>query len=169
MSLTSDIHKLRVGTGFDVHSFVEGRPLIIGGVQIDYHLGLQGHSDGDVLLHAITDSLLGASGLPNIGELFPDTDNKYLGIDSKILLTRVYEKLKSLDISIINIDSTIICEMPKISPHSETMRKSISQTLLGEVSPDRIGIKGTTSEKLGFTGRGEGIAAMASCIILLPN
>ncbi len=169
MSLISDIHRLRIGTGFDVHAFSQNRPLILGGIKVDYPLGLKGHSDADVLLHAVTDSLLSAAGLPDIGKLFPDNDPAYLGIDSKILLKKVYEKFQESEIIIINIDSTIICEKPKIAPYVEEMKASISQALGQEVPPDRIGIKGTTSEKLGFTGRGEGIAAMASSLILLPK
>jgi len=169
MSSTSSFSNLRVGNGFDVHAFTEGRPLIIGGVQIDYHLGLKGHSDADVLIHAIMDSLLSPAGLPDIGVLFPDNDSLYKDIDSKLLLGKVYEKLKETDIKIINIDTVIICEQPKISPHIPRMKEALSRAMSFKIDPGQIGIKATTSEKLGFTGRGEGIAAYSTSLIVLPE
>ena len=155
---------LRIGNGFDVHKFVENRDLIIGGVKIDYPFGLLGHSDADVLIHAIIDSLLSPANLGDIGKLFPDNDLKYKDANSLELLALVFEKLTKKRIEIINIDATIICEAPKISSHTAEMKKKISEAL-GFIELDRINIKGTTSEKLGFTGRSEGIAAMANSLI----
>jgi 2-C-methyl-D-erythritol 2,4-cyclodiphosphate synthase len=156
---------LRIGNGFDVHSFCDERPLILGGIKIEHDKGLKGHSDADVLIHAILDSLLGAAGLGDIGQLFPDTEKKYKNISSLLLLQEVYELLKKRGISIINTDSVIICEKPKISPYIADMKKKISDSLGGEISPEAIGIKGTTTEKLGFTGREEGIAVYTVSLI----
>jgi len=161
------MNSLRIGNGFDVHSFCEGRALILGGVQIEYYKGLKGHSDADVLIHAIIDSLLGASGLGDIGKLFPDTDKQYKNISSLLLLEEVYRLLKKHGISIINTDSVIICEKPKIAPYVEAMKQKISSAFNGEVNPDSIGIKGTTTEKLGFTGREEGIAVYSVSLITI--
>jgi 2-C-methyl-D-erythritol 2,4-cyclodiphosphate synthase len=158
------MQNIRVGIGYDVHAFAKGRSLILGGVKIDYELGLMGHSDADVLVHAIIDSLLGAANFGDIGKLFPDTDSKYKGISSIELLKQVNALLLKKDIKIINIDSVIICEKPKIKYFTEKMKLNISSALNG-LSVDRIGIKGTTTEKLGFEGRGEGIAVQAVSLI----
>jgi 2-C-methyl-D-erythritol 2,4-cyclodiphosphate synthase len=160
------MENIRIGTGYDVHAFAKGRDLILGGVKIDYESGLLGHSDADVLVHAIIDSLLGAANLGDIGKLFPDTDNKYKGISSIELLKQVNALLIKKDIQIINIDTIVICERPKIKDFTDKMKLNISASLNG-LSVDRIGIKGTTTEKLGFTGRGEGIAAQAVSLVLL--
>ncbi|MFH2048263.1 MAG: 2-C-methyl-D-erythritol 2,4-cyclodiphosphate synthase [bacterium] len=155
---------LRIGQGFDVHAFEEGDELIIGGVHIPFDKKLKGHSDADVLLHAIMDALLGAAGLPDIGQQFPPNDDSYKYADSAVLLSRVNEIIRKAGFrKIINIDATIIAELPKMSPHIEKMRKVISEIL--RVKSDLINIKATTTEKLGFTGREEGIAAMAVCLI----
>ena len=162
------MENIRVGTGYDVHAFAEDRDLILGGVKIDYELGLLGHSDADVLVHAIMDSLLGAANLGDIGRNFPDNDNKYKGISSIELLRQVNDLLLKKGITIINIDSVVICERPKIKDYADKMKLNISAALNG-LSVDRIGIKGTTTEKLGFTGRGEGIAAQAVSLVLLKK
>ena len=154
---------LRIGNGFDVHPFILGRDLILGGKKIEYKFGLEGHSDADVLVHAIIDSLLGAAGMPDIGRLFPDTDGLYKNISSLELLRTVHEKIVYAKMNIINIDSVIICQEPKIYPHISDMQENISRAM--ELDAARIGIKGKSTEGLGFTGRGEGIAA--SCIALL--
>ena len=153
----------RVGTGFDVHRFETGRNLILGGVKIPYENGLAGHSDADVLLHALMDALLGAAALGDIGVHFPDTDDRYKGISSLILLSKVRELLNENFYSIGNVDITVIAQKPKISPYTEEMKSNISSVL--KIEKNRINIKGTTTEKLGFTGRGEGIAAEAVCSI----
>lgn len=158
---------LRVGNGFDVHAFCDGRPLILGGIKIDYHKGLAGHSDADVLIHSIIDSLLGAAGIGDIGRLFPDSDSKFKDISSLILLREVFNILKKRSIRIINTDSVVVCEKPKISPYISEMQKILSHTLDGDVLPQAIGIKGTTSERLGFTGREEGIAVYTVSLIEL--
>lgn len=149
----------RTGIGFDVHRLVEGRKCIVGGVEIPHHMGLLGHSDADVLVHAICDALLGAMGLGDIGTYFPDNDPKFAGIDSMLLLVEVCQKMKQTGYSLINIDSVVMAERPKIKPHREAMRNRLAEAM--GVLPDRIGIKATTTEKLGFTGREEGIAAQA--------
>ena len=154
---------LRVGHGFDVHAFADNRKLIIGGVEIPYELGLAGHSDADVLLHAICDALLGAAGLGDIGRHFPDTDAAYAGIDSRILLRRVAEQLKERNWRVGNVDATIIAQAPKMAPHIARMTAHIADDL--GIAIDRVNVKATTTEKLGFTGRGEGIAAEAVCLI----
>lgn len=148
----------RIGNGFDTHAFEEGRDLIIGGVKIPYPYGLAGHSDADVLIHAIIDSFLSPANLGDIGKLFPDSDPSLKNISSIFLLERAYEKLKISGYSIVNIDSVIICEKPKIASYTEQMKENISNALQREIPIDCIGIKGKTTEKLGFTGRGEGIA-----------
>ncbi len=150
---------LRVGTGFDVHAFVAGRPLLIGGVEIPYERGLLGHSDADVLLHAICDALLGALALGDIGKHFPDTDNRYAGADSRALLRHVVGVVHAAGYAVGNIDATIIAQAPKMVPYIETMRRNIAADC--GVSFDCISVKATTTERLGFTGRGEGIAAQA--------
>lgn len=153
----------RVGTGFDVHRFEDGRELILGGVTIPYEKGLAGHSDADVLIHALMDALLGAAALGDIGKHFPDTDEQYRGISSMKLLAKVSEMISENFYNIANVDVTIIAQEPKIAPHIEEMRGNIAGVLKLEKS--RINIKGTTTEKLGFTGRKEGIAAEAVCSI----
>jgi 2-C-methyl-D-erythritol 2,4-cyclodiphosphate synthase len=155
---------IRVGHGFDVHALVEGRKLIVGGVDIPYERGLAGHSDADVLLHAICDALLGAAGLGDIGRHFPDTDTAYAGIDSRILLRRVTEQLKERGWQVGNVDATIIAQAPKMAPHIARMTAHIADDL--GIAFDRVNVKATTTEKLGFTGRGEGIAAEAVCLIV---
>ena len=153
----------RIGHGFDVHQLVLGRALIIGGVTIEYERGLLGHSDADVLLHAIADALLGAAGLGDIGKHFPDTDSRYKGIDSRELLRNVAMKISEAGYVVGNVDATIIAQMPKMAPHIPTMVSNIAVDL-GVKSP-QVNIKATTTEKLGFTGRGEGIAAEAVCLL----
>jgi 2-C-methyl-D-erythritol 2,4-cyclodiphosphate synthase len=153
----------KIGIGFDVHRFAEGRRCIIGGVEIPHSKGLLGHSDADVLTHAICDALLGAAGLGDIGTYFPDTDKKFKDIDSQILLKQVKEEISKLGFKIGNIDSIVMAEKPKINPHREAMKKALSKTL--EIEESQIGIKATTTEKLGFTGREEGIAAQAVAIL----
>ena len=154
---------MRIGHGYDVHKLVEGRDLILGGVKIGYEKGLLGHSDADVLLHAVSDALLGAAGLGDIGRHFPDTDQQYKGISSLKLLEHVGGLLANEGYAIGNVDVTVIAQAPKIAPHIEAMRDNIAEILKLEKS--RINIKGTTTEKLGFTGRKEGIAAEAVCAL----
>ena len=154
---------IRVGHGFDVHAFAENRKLIIGGVDIPFDLGLAGHSDADVLLHAICDALLGAAGLGDIGRHFPDTDMAFAGIDSRILLRRVAEQLRERTWRVGNVDATIIAQAPKMAPHIARMTAHIADDL--GIALDRVNVKATTTEKLGFTGRREGIAAEAVCLI----
>ena len=156
--------EMRIGHGFDVHAFADNRKLIIGGVEIPYELGLAGHSDADVLLHAICDALLGAAGLGDIGRHFPDTDAAYAGIDSRILLRRVAEQLKERNWRVGNVDATIIAQAPKMAPHIARMTAHIADDL--GIAIDRVNVKATTTEKLGFTGRGEGIAAEAVCLVV---
>jgi len=155
--------ELRIGHGFDVHAFAADRKLIIGGVDIPHELGLAGHSDADVLLHAICDALLGAAGLGDIGRHFPDTDTAFSGIDSRILLRRVAEQLQQRRWRVGNVDATIIAQAPKMAPHIARMTAHIADDL--GVAIDRVNVKATTTEKLGFAGRGEGIAAEAVCLI----
>lgn len=149
----------RVGIGYDVHRLVAGRPCIIGGVTFDHEKGLQGHSDADVLLHAICDALLGAANLGDIGDHFPDTDPRYKGVDSKVLLKHCYELVTQKGYRLGNLDTVIVCERPKIKKNRELIRTAIAETL--GVTSDLISIKATTEEKMGFTGREEGIAAWA--------
>lgn len=149
----------RVGIGYDVHQLVAGRPLIIGGVTIPYEQGLSGHSDADVLIHAICDAILGALGLGDIGRHFPDTDPAYNGISSLILLERVMQQCQRQGYCIGNVDSIIIAQRPKLSPYIETMRQTLADAL--HTAPDNVNVKATTTETLGFAGRGEGIAAQA--------
>ncbi len=155
--------KIRIGHGYDVHKLVEGRRLILGGVDIPYEKGLLGHSDADVLLHAISDSLLGAAALGDIGKHFPDTDAAYKNADSLVLLKRVNELLLSAGYKASNVDATVIAQAPKLAMHIEQMRKNIASALGAELCD--ISVKATTEERLGFTGRGEGISAHAVCII----
>jgi 2-C-methyl-D-erythritol 2,4-cyclodiphosphate synthase len=154
---------MRIGQGFDVHALVEGRKLIIGGVEIPYGKGLEGHSDADVLLHAICDALLGAAGLGDIGKHFPDTDQQYRGADSRKLLLQVKKKIESCDFKIVNIDATIIAQEPRMAPHVPRMIANIAEDL--GVAPEAVNVKATTTEHLGFAGRGEGIAAQAVVLI----
>lgn len=154
---------LRIGHGYDVHRLVEGRPLILGGVEIPFERGLLGHSDADVLLHAVMDALLGAAALGDIGKLFPDHDDRFLNISSLILLEHTAEALEQAGYSVVNIDATVVAQKPKIAPYLEQMRRNISETL--EVSLEQVSVKGTTEEKLGFTGDGSGIACHAVCLI----
>lgn len=155
---------MRVGMGYDVHRLVENRDLIIGGVKIPYEKGLLGHSDADVLLHAIMDALLGAAALGDIGKHFPDSDPEYKGADSLVLLKRVGELLSEEGYVIENIDSIIIAQKPKMAPHIQQMRKNIADTLGLDIS--RVNVKATTEEGLGFTGTGEGISSQAVALIM---
>ncbi|MEE1312833.1 MAG: 2-C-methyl-D-erythritol 2,4-cyclodiphosphate synthase [Lachnospiraceae bacterium] len=154
---------MRVGMGYDVHKLVEGRDLIIGGVKIPYEKGLLGHSDADVLLHAITDALLGAAALGDIGKHFPDTDPKYKGADSLKLLAAAKELLDGENYYIENLDATIIAQRPKMAPHIPIMRENVAKVLGIDIS--QVNIKATTEEGLGFTGTGQGISAQAVCLI----
>ncbi len=154
---------MRVGLGYDVHRLTEGRELILGGVKIPWEKGLLGHSDADVLVHAVMDALLGAAALGDIGQHFPDTDPAYKGISSIRLLVHVAELLREHGFQVGNIDGVIIAQRPKMAPHIPMMRKNIADAL--GISQDRINIKATTEEKLGFTGREEGIASQAVCLL----
>lgn len=154
---------IRIGHGFDVHQLVAGRRCIIGGVDIPHDKGLDGHSDADVLLHAICDALLGAAALGDIGKHFPNTDERYKGIDSRQLLQHVVALLKSKNFAVVNIDATVMAEAPKLAPHTAQMCANIADDC--DIALDAVNVKGTTTEKLGFTGRGEGIAAEAVCLI----
>ncbi|MGN1118245.1 MAG: 2-C-methyl-D-erythritol 2,4-cyclodiphosphate synthase [Acutalibacteraceae bacterium] len=154
---------MRIGHGYDVHILTENRKLIIGGVDIPYEKGLLGHSDADVLLHAVSDALLGAAALGDIGCLFPDSDPEYLGADSLMLLSKVAEKLRENGFGIVNIDSTILAQKPKMKPHIPLMRENIAKACGIDVSC--VSVKATTEEGLGFTGEGKGIAAHAVCLI----
>ena len=154
---------MRIGMGYDVHKLVEDRDLILGGVKIPYSLGLLGHSDADVLLHAIMDSLLGAAALGDIGKHFPDSDHRYKGISSIELLKHVGSLLKENNWLIENIDSTIIAQKPKMAPHIENIRKNISEAL--NINIDQINVKATTEEGLGFTGEGKGISSQSICLL----
>lgn len=153
----------RIGQGYDVHQLVEGRPLIIGGVNIPFEKGLLGHSDADVLLHAITDACLGAVGLGDIGSHFPDQDDTYKNADSLGLLLQAWEIIKHKGYKLVNIDSTIIAQKPKMAPYIELMKTNIASAL--EIDSEQINIKATTTEKLGFTGREEGIASLAVALL----
>lgn len=157
---------MRIGMGYDVHRLVEGRDLIIGGVKIPYEKGLLGHSDADVLLHAIMDALLGAAALGDIGKHFPDTDPTYKGISSIKLLEKVGELLEENHVFIENIDATIIAQAPKMRPHIDTMRENIAKALVIDVG--QVNVKATTEEGLGFTGSGEGISSQAICLVTTP-
>jgi 2-C-methyl-D-erythritol 2,4-cyclodiphosphate synthase len=154
---------MRIGQGFDVHAFAAGRKLIIGGVHIPFAKGLLGHSDADVLLHAICDALLGAAGLGDIGRHFPDTDARYGGIDSRELLRDVARKLHSLQLSVVNVDATIIAQAPRMAAHIPRMVLNIAEDLA--VVPGKVNVKAKTTEELGFIGREEGIAAQAVALI----
>lgn len=154
---------LRIGEGYDVHRLVEGRRLIMGGVEIEYEKGLLGHSDADVLLHAVADALLGAAALGDIGHLFPDSDPKYAGADSLVLLENVAKHLENKGFSVVNVDSTIIAQAPKMAPYIDLMRTNISKAL--GIDKSCVSVKATTEEGLGFTGEGLGIAARAIALV----
>ena len=154
---------MRIGHGYDVHRLVEGRDLILGGVKIDYALGLLGHSDADVLLHAVMDALLGAAGLRDIGYHFPDTDPRYKGADSRMLLRAVKEKLDAAGYRVSNVDVTMIAQRPKLKPHIPQMMENIAADLGIDIS--RVNVKATTEEQLGFTGSGEGMSCHAVCLL----
>ena len=155
---------MRIGTGYDVHRLVEGRKLIMGGVDIPYELGLDGHSDADVLIHAVMDARLGAAALRDIGYHFPDTDMAYKGADSRMLLRRVRQLLEEKGYRVGNVDATILAQKPKLKPHIPQMMENIAADL--GVESDRVNVKATTEEGLGFTGAMEGMAAHAVCIII---
>jgi len=154
---------MRIGQGFDTHALVTGRKLIVGGVEIPYEKGLAGHSDADVLIHAVCDALLGAAGLGDIGKHFPDTDARYKGIGSRKLLREVAQLLRQKKLRVANVDATIIAQAPKMAPHIATMRANLASDL--GVAPDTVNVKAKTTEKLGFVGRGEGIAAEAIALL----
>ena len=154
---------MRIGHGYDVHKLVEGRKLIMGGVEIPYEKGLLGHSDADVLLHAISDALLGAATLGDIGKLFPDTDMQYKGADSRVLMAEVVRRIKESGYRVVNVDATIIAQRPKMRNYIDTMRQNIADTLGCDIND--INVKATTEEGMGFTGEGMGISAHAVCLI----
>lgn len=156
---------LRIGYGYDVHQLAEGEDLIVGGIHVPHHLGSVGHSDADVLLHVICDALLGALALGDIGTHFPDTDPAYKGIDSKVLLKRTYELVKQEGWALANVDSTVCLQLPKLKPHIPTMQAIVAELL--DVEPNQIGIKATTTERLGFVGEQKGISAHA--VVLLAK
>lgn len=158
---------MRIGQGYDVHRLVEGRKLILGGVEIPHEFGLLGHSDADVLTHAIMDALLGAAGMGDIGRHFPDTDPQYAGADSLKLLSAVVEKLKIAGWKIGNVDSTIVAQKPKLAPYLNQMQENLA--LVMEIHPNQVNVKATTEEKLGFTGSGEGMAAQAIALLVREN
>ena len=155
--------EIRIGQGFDVHALVADRPLILGGVRVPYELGLAGHSDADVLIHAICDALLGAASLGDIGKHFPDTDPRFAGADSRLLLHHCASLLQQEGYRIVNVDSTLICQRPKLAPHIPQMREHLASDL--QIPLPAVSVKATTTEQLGFAGRGEGIAAQAICLI----
>lgn len=154
---------IRIGHGFDVHAFGEDRPLIIAGVEVPYHTGFIAHSDGDVALHALTDALLGAAALGDIGKLFPDTDMQYKNANSRGLLIEAYRQVQELGYKVGNVDITIIAQAPKMRPHIDKMRQTIADDLKCDIS--QVNVKATTTEKLGFTGRSEGIACEAVALL----
>lgn len=155
---------IRIGNGYDVHKLVEGRDLILGGVKIEHEKGLLGHSDADVLIHAIMDAILGAMAKEDIGYHFPDTSDDYLDIDSRVLLRRVYAMVKEEGYSISNIDATVIMQRPKLRPYIDEMRANIAKDL--ELNIDRVSVKATTTENLGYEGREEGVSCIANTILL---
>lgn len=156
---------MRVGIGFDAHPFAAGRPLRVGGVEIPHPAGLAGHSDGDALLHAIADALLGAAGLGSLGEHFPDDDDVWRGADSSVLLGRAAAGARGEGFRIGNVDAVVVAESPRIAPHADRIRRRIAEIL--EVAPERVSVRGTSTNGLGFAGRGEGIAAIA--VVLLEG
>ena len=158
---------MRIGTGFDVHALVAGRPLVIGGVTIPHDRGLEGHSDADVLLHAIADAILGALALGDLGRHFPDTDPRWKGADSRALLRHVADLMRQRGFGVGNVDATVIAQAPRLAPHVAAMRRNLAADLGCTV--DDVSVKATTTEGLGFAGRGEGIAAMASVLLVAPE
>ena len=154
---------LRIGQGYDVHRLTEGRPLVLGGVRVPYERGLEGHSDADVLIHAVMDALLGAAKLGDIGKLFPDTDSRYAGISSLELLRQVGRLLRESGYTVVNVDSTLIAQAPKIAPYKEQMARNMADCL--EIPEDRVNVKATTEEHLGFTGNGSGMSAQAIALL----
>lgn len=154
---------MRIGIGYDVHQLVEGRKLILGGIEIPHHLGLLGHSDADVLLHAISDALLGALALGDIGKYFPDTDSRFKDLDSGVLLKEVYTLVKKEGYTLVNLDTVVMAQRPKLRAYIDTMRENVANILSCELS--QISIKATTTEKLGFVGKEEGIATQAICLL----
>ncbi len=154
---------MRIGQGFDVHAFCPGDHVVLGGVHIPFSKGLLAHSDGDVLLHALADALLGAAALGDIGHLFPDTSDQWAGADSRDLLREVVARITAEGFAVVNIDATIIAQAPRMAPHITAMRLNIAEDL--GISAGRVSVKATTTEKLGFTGRGEGIACQAICLL----
>lgn len=154
---------MRIGSGYDVHKLVEGRKLILGGVEIPFEKGLLGHSDADVLTHAIMDALLGAAALGDIGRHFPDTEEKYRGADSFVLMSEVLYLISQKGYCIMNIDATVIAQKPRLAPYIDEMKRNIAETL--QIDLEQVNIKATTEEGLGFTGAGEGIAASAACLL----
>lgn len=159
----NELAALRVGLGYDVHAFAQGRKLILGGVEIPHHQGLDGHSDADVLLHAISDALLGATRLGDIGKLFPDTDPAYKGADSLKLLEAVADRVREAGFQILDIDCVIAAQAPKLSPHRDAMRANIAHAC--DIALENVGVKATTTEHLGFEGREEGISAQAVALV----
>jgi len=158
------VERMRIGQGFDVHALVPGRRLMLGGVPIEFDRGLLGHSDADVLLHAITDAVLGAAGLGDIGTMFPDTDPAYLGADSRALLANAMQSVIARGWRVVNLDCTIMAERPRIAPYAEAMRQCVAGLL--QIDPAQVNVKGKTSERLGFVGRGEAIAASAVALLV---
>ena len=158
-----ELNDIRIGHGYDVHRYCEGRDLILGGVRIPYEMGLLGHSDADVLVHAVMDAVIGALGLGDIGKHFPDTDGAYKDIDSMLLARKVYGLLTEQGYYVVNIDATVIAQKPKLAPYIEQMKSNIAEVF--GISADRVNVKATTEEKLGFTGRLEGVSSHAVCII----
>jgi 2-C-methyl-D-erythritol 2,4-cyclodiphosphate synthase len=154
---------IRIGEGYDVHALVPGRRLVLGGVEIPHSLGLLGHSDADVLLHAVTDALLGAAGLGDIGQHFPDSDDRWKGADSAELLRQALRTVQRQGWAVGNVDCTVIAQAPRLAPHREAIRRRIAELL--DVDPGQVNVKGKTTERLGFVGRGEGIAASAVCLL----
>lgn len=161
------IPNLRIGLGADTHQLVEGRDLIIGGVNIPYEKGLLGHSDADVLAHAVADAVLGAARAGDIGKLFPDTDAAYAGADSMVLLAKATEHVRELGFEIIDVDSVISAQAPKMSPHRDAMRANLAKAM--GISVENVGVKATTTEHLGYEGRGEGISAQATALLARCN
>ena len=155
--------ELRIGLGVDAHAFGEGVPLVLGGVAIDHPRGLVGHSDGDVVAHALTDALLGAAGLADIGTLFPSEDERYRGADSLLLLAEAYRQVREAGFVLVNADCVVIGEEPRVAPHREAMRERLAGAL--EVEPSLVNVRATTTDRLGFTGRGEGLAAQAVALL----
>ena len=154
---------LRIGLGVDAHAFGEGVPLVLGGVAIDHPRGLVGHSDGDVVAHALTDALLGAAGLADIGTLFPSEDERYRGADSLLLLAEAYRQVRDVGFELVNADCVVIGEEPRVAPHRAAMRERLAGAL--EVEPSLVNVRATTTDRLGFTGRGEGLAAQAVALL----